>query len=269
MFIIDPHSSEWLGLPSVGGGEDWPVVRRAMAVVYDEYQHRLELRETHKRETGAELDKAHFTRLTVVLDEANNARVALDTGKRGEITPWQQFVQVLGSGARKVNISVVLLCQSANVADLGISGPMRENFTRIALDTGAARKLIASDEANAERRRALYEALAGREFPAVAEFRGVVHLLDRTGLDRVAPPANATACAWHEGYAAMSYAEAPEQGESATAEQSIGHSARDKAIIAMFARGATYDEVRAHCKRLGLSVDQNRLPELRAAALAH
>ncbi|MEN9937932.1 MAG: FtsK/SpoIIIE family [Chloroflexota bacterium] len=51
------------------------------------------------------------------------------------------------------------------------------------------------------------------------------------------------------------------------ARQSIVHSARDKAIIALFQRRCTYEQVRAHCKRLGLKVDQNELPRLRRAAL--
>ncbi|MBX7251644.1 MAG: DUF87 domain-containing protein, partial [Candidatus Promineofilum sp.] len=26
VFILDPHSSDWFGLPSIGGGEDWGAV---------------------------------------------------------------------------------------------------------------------------------------------------------------------------------------------------------------------------------------------------
>lgn len=196
VFIIDPHSSDWFGLPSVGGGEDWPTVRMAMEAVVTEYRRRLETRDAYKRETGRELATDQFNRLTVLLDEANHARTALDRGRRGDVTPWQAFAQMLGSGARKVRISIVLLCQSANVQDLGLSSAMRENFTRIALDSAAARRLVEAEETNAERRRALYAALDGRDFPAVCEYRGRVHLLDRRGLDRVPAPADPQAALW-------------------------------------------------------------------------
>jgi hypothetical protein len=196
LFIIDPHASEWFDLPSVGGGENWREVQAAMQAVYLEYKRRQEERAQYYAATGRELPVNHWQRLTVVLDEANNARAALDTGKRGTMTPWQQFALTLGSGARKVRISVILLAQSANVDDIGISGAMRDNFCRIALDSGAARKLITSEEPNAQRRKALYAALDGKEYPAVCEMRGAVYLLDRTDLDKQAQPLNARACVW-------------------------------------------------------------------------
>lgn len=68
----------------------------------------------------------------------------------------------------------------------------------------------------------------------------------------------------------MGYAAMQERAGSTTeplSEQSIAHSAEDKAVMALFARGFTYDEVRAHCKRLGIKSDQNRWPMLRAVAL--
>jgi Helicase HerA, central domain len=201
IFVIDPHSSDWFSLPSVGGGENWYEVQTAMQAVADEYRRRLEERDTYNRETGRELDRAQFPRLTVLLDETNNARAALDKARRGEISPWQQFAQVLGSGARKVNISIVLLCQ-ANVEDLGLSGPMRQNFTRIALDDRTAKLMIAHDESDPERRKLLFAALIGRSYPAVAVFDGQVHILDRTGLDDYQRPANARSCAW-SGYGAI------------------------------------------------------------------
>ena len=195
-YIIDPHSDVWFDLPIMGGGENWDEVRQALRHVSAEYQRRIDERERYRRETGRALPLDHWTRLTVLLDEANITRLRLDTGARGRITPWQEFAQVLGSGARKVRISILLLCQSANVEDLGLSGPMRENFLRIALDSTAARKLIQVDEPNPERKKQLLAALDGMSYPAVAEHRGRVHLLDRTGLDRVPPPPNAAQAAW-------------------------------------------------------------------------
>lgn len=195
-YIIDPHSDVWFDLPIMGGGENWDEVRQALRHVSAEYQRRIDERESYRRETGQALPLDHWTRLTVLLDEANITKLRLDTGARGRLTPWQEFAQVLGSGARKVRISILLLCQSANVEDLGLSGPMRENFLRIALDSTAARKLIQLDEPNPERKKALLQALDGMSYPAVAEHRGRVHLLDRTGLDRVPAPPDAARAAW-------------------------------------------------------------------------
>jgi hypothetical protein len=195
-YIIDPHSDSWFELPIMGGGENWAEVREALRHVAAEYGRRIDAREAHRRETGEALPVEHWTRLTVLLDEANITKLRLHTGPRGRLTPWEEFAQVLGSGARKVRISIILLCQSANVDDLGLSGPMRENFMRIALDSTAARKLVQADEPNAERKAQLLAALDGMHFPAVAEHRGRVLLLDRTGIQRVATPANALRAAW-------------------------------------------------------------------------
>lgn len=196
LFIIDPHSSAWFDLPSVGGGENWPIVRRAFRAVYDLYLDRLEERDRYRRETGRELPHDYFPRLTVLLDEANNTHLALDKARRGELSDWQEFARVLGSGARKVGISIVMLCQSANVKELNLDGGMVRNFTRIALDHATARQMIKHEETSPARRAALYELLAGQEYPAVVALRGQVHALDRAGLDRYPAPADAAGCAW-------------------------------------------------------------------------
>jgi hypothetical protein len=187
LLVIDPHSSEWLGLPVIGGGEDWTEVKAALRVVEQEYRDRLLTRDAYMDETGEELPVSHFERLTVLLDEANITQANLDDGPRGKPTVWKQFIKVLGSGARKVNISIIMLCQSANVEDLGISGGYRQNFTRIALDDRTIRHMV-SEEPNSERRKALMDAVAGRDYPATLSRKGEVFLLDRTGLDRYPLP---------------------------------------------------------------------------------
>lgn len=196
VFVIDPHSDVWFDLPIMGGGENWEEVRQALDAVSTEYLARVAARERHRRETGSALPPEHWTRLTVLLDEAFIVRVMLDTGRKGEITPWEAFTKVLGSGARKVRISLLLLTQSANVEDLGLSGALRENFLRVALDSAAARKLIMAEEASPARRKLLLGSLEGQQYPAVCEYRGQVYALDRTGLDRVPAPANARRAAW-------------------------------------------------------------------------
>lgn len=197
VFIIDPHSNGWFELPGVGGGEDWPMVEAAMMAVYAEYKRRLMYREKHKRETGEELPHDYFPRLTVVFDEANNAQQAFEriySGAKRRLDPWPLFAQCLGSGARKVNICVWLLLQSALVEDIGLSGAMRQNFTRFALDLETIRQMLNKEKA--ERRAAIDAALVGEKFPATATIDSEVYLLDRAGLDRPPTPRGSALAAW-------------------------------------------------------------------------
>jgi hypothetical protein len=197
VFVIDPHSSEWFDLPGVGGGEDWLIVRRAMSAVVAEYRSRLAERERVKQETGRELPKTHFKRLTVLFDEANNAKLHFDTTSANKkLNPWYEFIQALGSGARKVNISILMLVQSANVEDLGISGAMRENFAVIGLDSRCILYQIDQNEKRKDRRDALYAAVGGREWPATAVINGEVYLLDRSNVHDVEPRRDSQRAAW-------------------------------------------------------------------------
>lgn len=197
VFVIDPHSSRWFDLPGVGGGENWPEVQAALEAIGEEYRARMQERERYYRETKREMAVDAFRPLTVLLDEAYLARRQLDRKRRGQdSTPWQEFAQVMGSGARKLNIRLLLLTQSANVEDLGLSGPMRENFLRIALDSAAGRKLINAEESNPQRRAALHAAIEGRDWPAVCEWKGQLYPLDRTGLDRFTEPSDTQYAAW-------------------------------------------------------------------------
>lgn len=200
VFLIDPHSSDWFGLPSIGGGEDWAAVWCGMRVVIEEYTRRMQERDLYLKQNGHELPHDRFTRINVLLDEANTACRKLSIAKRGEESKWEQFAEALGSGARKVGLSIQLLAQSANVEDIGLSGPMRQNFTRICLDAATTRLMIQREETDNARKRELHEALAGVDYPATAVQRGQVVLLDRRGLDQIGPPANARAALWAEGY---------------------------------------------------------------------
>lgn len=197
VFVIDPHASGWFGLPAVGGGHNWIEVQLAIEAITDEYLDRMRQRHDHLRQTNSELPHDHFPRLTVLVDEANEVRKALDvTVGRGKLTPWQAFTEVLGSGARKVGISVFMLAQSTNVDDFGLSGPMRNNFTRVGLDSHVIKLLIGQEEKDKDRRERLYTALNGRAFPAATVRGAQVYLLDRTGLDQRPKPASATASIW-------------------------------------------------------------------------
>lgn len=172
VFIIDPHSSDWMGLPTAGATAD--ARREALKAILHEYLRRLAAREKHKRDTGRELPHDYFDPLVVLIDEAN----ALLEEHGAE---WKTVLKQMASGSRKVGISLLLLAQSPLVEDLGISGAMRENFARIALDERSCHMMI-DGERDKARKDALRAALVGMEWPAAAQIGGQVWLLDRRGL---------------------------------------------------------------------------------------
>lgn len=186
IFVIDPHSDDWYGLPVRGGGEDWHDVAQAIEQVYAEYEQRQAMRHQHLLVTQAAMDVAAHQALTVLVDEAFLICKHLNVSKKGSTNYWELLTEVLGSGARKVNISVILLAQSTNVTDLDLSGPMRRNFTRVALDASTIKLMIAQEETDKEYRQQLYESLIGMQYPATTVIDSRVMLLDRNGLDVLA-----------------------------------------------------------------------------------
>ncbi len=192
VFIIDPHSSSWFGLQGVGGGEDWNAVANAIARIVEEYTNRLKRRGQYLADHGEDMPVGDFERLVVLFDEANNAKAAYECARK---STWSDFAKVLGSGARKVGISIISLAQSANVEDLGISGGMRNNFTRIALDDRSI-KIMINDEPDRARKAAMLDKLPGLSYPATTIINSQVVFLDRTGLDRVAPPESPGRALW-------------------------------------------------------------------------
>jgi hypothetical protein len=196
VYIIDPHSSAWLGLPTLGsvgmlptGKPDTAALNAALLAVASEYVSRMRSRDEHKQATGDELPHTHFGRLTVLIDEANYIADVLPTF-------WREFIKALASGGRKVGIAIVCLAQSPLVEDIGISGSMRANFARLALDDQTVKQLIGTDEKDGERKKALHAALVGRELPAASTIDAQVWLLDRRGLEAGSAPANAHALVW-------------------------------------------------------------------------
>ena len=195
-YIVDPHSSAWLGLPTVGfvgmlpdGKPDTADLNKALMAVAAEYIRRMRARDDHKNASGTELPHNHFERLTVLIDEANYIADVLPT-------VWREFIKALASGGRKVGISLLVLGQSPLVEDLGVSGSMRGNFARLGLDDRTVQQLIGTDEKDAERKKALHAALAGQERPAAATIDAQVWLLDRRTLSAGSAPTNARALVW-------------------------------------------------------------------------
>ncbi len=200
VFLLDPHSSDWFGLPGIGGGEDWEAIWCGMQTVIEEYRARLDARELYLQQFGREKPTEDFPRITVLLDEANTACRKFSIAKRGKESRWEQFAEALGSGARKVNLSIQLLAQSPNVEDLELSRPMLNNFTRICLDAYTAQLLVQKSLDTKEQKQALTEAIQGQKYPAATTIKGYAVLLDRTGLDRIASPIRPDRALWVEGY---------------------------------------------------------------------
>lgn len=195
IFIIDPHSNGWLDLPGVGGGLNWVEVEAGMQAIIDTYQDRMRQREEYIQETGRELPHDHFPRITVVFDEANESRTMISALHSPKSNPWPRFVEIMGSGARKVGISLWLICQSALIKNLGGSVVLRRNFTIFALDHATVVELIEDEEPIKERREAIITQLGGQAFPAATVLNGQAFLLDRTGLNTM-QPGSAADCAW-------------------------------------------------------------------------
>lgn len=173
IFVIDPHSSDWMGLPTAGG-RNVDSLRAALQAVRAEYDRRMAQREEHKRRTGRELPHDYFTPLYVLIDEANDlySKLAAD---------WKDIVREMASGSRKVSMGLLMLAQSPLVEDLGISGAMRENFSRIALDERIVQSMI-DNERDKPRKLALQAAFTSLDWPAAAIIGTQVWLLDRRGL---------------------------------------------------------------------------------------
>jgi hypothetical protein len=186
--IIDPQSNGWFNFATIGNGWNWGEIIDAITLLYDEYMQRHQQRAQHLKDTGTELPVNAFPRITAVLDEAFEVSQKLDVTRKRQTNYWELYAETLGSGARIVNMSAAILTQTANVEDIGLSGPLRDNFQRIAVDARAIKLMIKQDELDDERRAMLYGALIDLQYPATTVIGTSVELLDRTGLDRIVIP---------------------------------------------------------------------------------
>ena len=250
VMIIDPHWSPhtWWGLPGHGAGENWDAIEAAIEAVTAEYRKRI-------AEYGQGV--TDFRRLTVLVDDAIVIRELMKLVGRDNV--WTRFAVVLGSGARKVAVSVIPMTQSVNVADLGISGPLRENYARIALDSRACKQLIA-DDMIPSRRDALYAALpqAGN-YPATMDINGEVFFLDRASVVDVSKPAGADDAIWQPSVclsAATVTAEAPRRPAE---RQTNRPEPVDKLNLlrALRRAGTTREAARAQLRDYGIEFDNN------------
>jgi hypothetical protein len=209
LFVIDPHSSNWYGIAGRAGGENWADCADAIQEIFLEYKYRINERYQHLLLTGNEMAEDHFPRLTILVDEAFLIKENLDTGSsRKQVNYWSLLAEIMSSGARKIGISLMLLTQTANVEDLGISGPLRRNFFRIALDAPSMRLMITREESDHTRRAQLLTSITELEYAATAEINGQIYALDRLDLLSMAQiPVDAKSCLWTptDGRPSVSY----------------------------------------------------------------
>lgn len=180
IFIIDPHyqpvnkygETTWCGLKGVGG-DSTEALRAALKAVRDEYERRKKLANEGQMPVGG------FKPLTVVIDEALEIRDTLEK-------EWEAFQSVMGSGARKYNIFLILMSQSHLVKDMGGSTAKRENFVTVALNE-KAKLLVLSEVTDPKERAAMVAELRGKPWTAAMSYRNEVHLLDRAGTREMRP----------------------------------------------------------------------------------
>lgn len=179
--VLDPHDQpgKWFGISAIGGGRDYEAIFAALAGILAEMDRRYE---------RYNVGESSFERLTVLIDEV--PAIVLHDKKR-----WAEFVSQLGSEARKVNMSMILLTQSPLVRDIEISSVMRNNFARVALGDQASSLL--REESDRTRRQALDDLLAGQSHPAAMEYRMEIHLLDTSTVPTLATQRTPVARAWH------------------------------------------------------------------------
>lgn len=178
LYVLDPHyqPGKWCGLPAIGGGRGYGDVMQALGLVLDEMDARYKDFNAGKRTED-------FDRLTVFIDEVPALVEWCFDGKKLRDQRWMSFAKQLGSEARKVRISVILMTQSPLVQDIQINTRMRENFTRIALGDQSI-ELI--KECAEPRRSQLGKLIEGARYTAVMEYLNQVHVLDTSNVRSLA-----------------------------------------------------------------------------------
>jgi len=171
VMVIDPHwqPGKWHAADAIGAGRDYAAIRRALKALEAEMTARY-----RRLANGEPVGEP----ATVVIDEA--------PAIAGELAgDWKALATRLGSEARKARIRLILLTQSPLVEDLGVNGVMRRNFTIIGLDMESARLMLRG--ADAATRQAILARLEGEPYPALREAQGIFRVLERRGIDRIAP----------------------------------------------------------------------------------
>lgn len=184
ILVLDPHyqPGKWAGVPTIGGGNDFENILATLPQLVREMRQRYAEFEQGK-------PTEDFQRLTVLIDEVPaivDACMGTTPAGRPRLDDprWSKFAKRLGSEARKVRISVMLMTQSTLVQDILINTQQRENYLRVAL--GDRSRGLIEEEPNSKRRQALHELLVGQQHPAAMEWMGSFHLLDTSAVPDLA-----------------------------------------------------------------------------------
>jgi len=290
ILVLDPHyqPGKWFGAEAISGV---PAILETLPALISELEARYE---EFKRGKQTE----EFERLTVLIDEVPaivEQCIEMTPSGRPKVTDWRwrRFAKRLGSEARKVRISVVLLSQSTLVQDLMINVQMKENFTRIGLGD-QARPLLAEED-DTKRKHVLMDLLRGQAHPAAMEHWGEFFLLDTSGVPSLAERnVRGRVRAWNPDDAPALGADpddtaalgallaAPAMHSAISANNGNGrkngnsyHSAiaampdqdAEELAIEYFAAGLSQREVGRLIRERGLTIDQNDFPRLQREGL--
>lgn len=189
--VLDPHWStqdahgnrKWGGIEPAATDIDGIIkVLKALKAEYEDRKRRMKL----PADNPEFVPELCFEPVSVLLDEANEVYDELE--RRGLKDLWAETIRTFGSGGAKVNLELMLLAQSPNVAELGLSGPMRSNFTTFAL-SNTARPFIINNASKDESKDLLAlldgaskPGLKPSQLPAAAEYGGRVMVLSRDGI---------------------------------------------------------------------------------------
>ena len=144
LFLISPKAQRSKDCAAAGYGCDYQAIGVAMAHFTDLLKQRYQ-----DFANGVE----DFSPIYITVDEWPTIRKRLK-----EIAP--AFMEDISNMGREAGIHLIILTQSPNCEDLGISGPTRNNFAKVLLGVFARQALPDYNFGNA--RPAVFSALAGK-----------------------------------------------------------------------------------------------------------
>lgn len=249
VLVIDPHDQpdKWYGIQAVGGGRQYGAILATLDQVIAEMDARYQAFKTGTPTSA-------FSRLTVLVDEVPAIMDACLNERRKMIDArWSNFARQLGSEARKVRISVILLTQSVLVQDIGINTAMRKNFSRIAL--GDETRRLLNEEENHERRTHLAELIRGQQHPAVMEYCGEIHVLNTADVPQLAQQdVRGLVSVWKHN---TPIAPDPSVSVQTDSRQTWDRAKKQAVIAQLRVAGLTRDQARARLAKVGQGLDND------------
>jgi hypothetical protein len=248
--VLDPKGKDWGGLPVYGGGRDFEAILSTLEAI------RLEMAQRFTAYNRGERD---FEPIVVLVDEVPDIMDSCLSDSGRLVDPrWRRFARSLGSLAREVQISVLLLTQSPLVEDIGINSAMRKNYCRLALGDEAL-PLIRNEEPDPKRKPQLVALLRDLKYPAALYRAGAVFLLDTSNVPALAER-GFTPQGWQPSV--LLDGEPVQQGGADGRGRTDGpdggqHSAdamRETLVVSLKRAGRNREEIRQELQQLGLGL---------------